>query len=80
MAACELHRRPRHFLTDPNTPSPPFFKTKKVARYLRNKGFVSAFEAYNRPRNPQKVERWISHFSHRKEYVGVDFIWHLQVK
>ena len=27
----------------------------QVAEYLRHKGFVSAFEAYNRPRAPHKV-------------------------
>jgi len=27
----------------------------QVAEYLRQKGFVSAFEAYNRPRAPHKV-------------------------
>lgn len=50
----------------------------QVAEYLRHKGFVSAFEAYNRPRAPHKIKQWISHFSHRKEFVGVDYIFHLQ--
>ena len=50
----------------------------QVAQYLKHKGFVSAFDAHNRPRAPAKVDQWISHFSHRKEFVGVDYIWHLQ--
>lgn len=77
-----------HIHANASIPKPtktnPFQKhknpTNQVAQYLRQKGFVSAFEAYNRPRAPHKVERWISHFSHRQEYVGVDFIWHLQVR
>ena len=50
----------------------------EVANYLYEKGFESAFESYNRDHCPTKVDKWISHRSHRNELVGVDYIWHLQ--
>lgn len=51
---------------------------RQVARYLREKGFLSAFEVFNR-HNDTKLQAWISHRSHRQQYVGVDYVWHLPV-
>jgi hypothetical protein len=30
--------------------------------------------------NDTKLQSWISHRSHRGQYVGVDYIWHLQAR